>query len=256
MTLLRSMAIACSMYSKIPMPKVDWSEKNMRYALCFFPLVGALEGILLFAVFKLLSLAGAGGLLKASVLCVVPVLVTGGIHMDGFLDTMDALSSYQTRERKLEILKDSHTGAFAIIGCAVYIVLYLGGFSSMADEKSCLMVCAGFVISRSLSGLSLVCFQGARKNGLAYTFSSAAHKTVTRAALAATLTAGGLLAVMLDPLSGAAMLLAAAGVFGYYRYMSYKEFGGITGDLAGFFLQVCELFMLYAVVLTMGGGNI
>lgn len=176
--------------------------------------------------------------------------------MDGFLDTMDALSSYQTKERKLEILKDSHTGAFAIIGCAVYMLLYLGGISGMEDDKSCLMVCVGFVISRSLSGLSVVCFQGARKNGLAYTFSSAAHKLVTRTALVIILMLGSSLAVMMSPGTGAAMLLAAAGVFGYYRYMSYKEFGGITGDLAGFFLQVCELFMLYAVVLTMGGGNV
>ena len=56
----------------------------------------------------------------------LPVLVTGGIHMDGFLDTTDALSSWQPREKKLEILKDSHAGAFAIImGCS-YFVLALG----------------------------------------------------------------------------------------------------------------------------------
>ena len=52
----------------------------------------------------------------------IPVLVTGGIHLDGLLDTADALSSWQTRERRLEILKDSHAGAFAIIVCCGYFL--------------------------------------------------------------------------------------------------------------------------------------
>jgi adenosylcobinamide-GDP ribazoletransferase len=52
---------------------------------------------------------------------VAPIIITGGIHMDGFLDTQDALSSYQPRERRLEILKDSHAGAFAIQGLLQYI---------------------------------------------------------------------------------------------------------------------------------------
>ena len=252
MTIIKAMAIACAMYSKIPMPKVDWNEKNMRYALCFFPLVGFLEGAVFFAVFSFLGYLNAPELMKAAVLFAVPILITGGIHMDGFLDTMDALSSYQTKERKLEILKDSHTGAFAIIGCAVYTVLYLGGLSGLEDGRSCLLVCTGFVISRSFSGLSLVLFKGARKNGLAYTFSSSAHKKITRTVLAAVLIVFACLAVSLDGAAGTVMVTGAAAVFAYYRYMSYKEFGGITGDLAGFFLQVCELVMLYGVVIAEG----
>ena len=51
----------------------------------------------------------------AVILTVIPVFVTGGIHVDGLLDTSDALSSWQERTRRLEILKDSHAGAFAII---------------------------------------------------------------------------------------------------------------------------------------------
>lgn len=252
MTIIKAMAIACAMYSKIPMPKVEWNEKNMRYALCFFPLVGFLEGAAFFAAFCLMRFIHVPELMRAAVFCTLPILITGGIHMDGFLDTMDALSSYQTRERKLEILKDSHTGAFAIIGCAVYMVLYLGGVSGLEDSRSCLMVCTGFVISRSLSGLSLVLFKGARKNGLAYTFSSSAHKTVTRAVLAAILLISVCLAVSLDGAAGLVMVTGAAIVFIYYRLMSYKEFGGITGDLAGFFLQVCELVTLYGVVIAEG----
>jgi len=67
-----------------------------------------------------------GKTLYAVVLTLIPVVITGGIHLDGLLDTADALSSYQPRERRLEILKDSHAGAFAIIVCCMYFLAYFG----------------------------------------------------------------------------------------------------------------------------------
>ena len=116
MNLLQSMVIAFSMYSKIPMPRVDWNEKNMKYAMCFFPLVGGIEGILMLLAGRLLMESGFGKIFVAAVMTLLPILITGGIHMDGFMDTMDALSSYGDREKKLAILKDSHADAFARLG--------------------------------------------------------------------------------------------------------------------------------------------
>ena len=90
----------------------------MRYAMCFFPVIGAVIGGLL-SLWICLTGDSTGSLFRASVAVLIPLIVTGGIHLDGLLDTADALSSYKTMEEKLEILKDSHTGAFAIIvGCA------------------------------------------------------------------------------------------------------------------------------------------
>ena len=116
--------IAFSMYSKIPMPQSQWSRENMRYALGFFPMVGLVIGLLVWAVAELFESLGTaqGQLFRVSVLTVLPVLISGGIHLDGFLDVSDAMSSWQERDRRLEILKDSHAGAFAIICCAVYFV--------------------------------------------------------------------------------------------------------------------------------------
>ena len=121
--LWNSFKIAFSMYSKIPMPKSDWKKENMRYIMCFFPLIGLVIGALTLAW-------GIGGgalvsskLLYTIILVLIPVFVTGGIHLDGLLDTADALNSYQPRERKLEILKDSNSGAFAIITAMVYFLL-------------------------------------------------------------------------------------------------------------------------------------
>ncbi len=94
-------------------------KEAMRYAMCFFPVIGAVIGGLL-SLWICLTGDSTGSLFRASVAVLIPLIVTGGIHLDGLLDAADALSSYKTMEEKLEILKDSHTGAFAIVvGCAL-----------------------------------------------------------------------------------------------------------------------------------------
>lgn len=123
---MQSLIIAFAMYSKLPMPRVDWNEKNMRYAFCWFPFVGLVIGLVEWGTFYLLELCRAGGVLKGAVLTVLPLLITGGIHLDGFMDTTDARSSYGDREKKLAILKDSHVGAFAVIGCGMYLLMSAG----------------------------------------------------------------------------------------------------------------------------------
>ena len=97
--------------------------------------------------------------------------------MDGFLDVTDARSSYGSREKKLEILKDPHTGAFAIIGLGVYLLLYGAAFSELEFSDICLLSYV-FVAERALSGLSVVSFPKAKKDGLAAEFSGKA-KTKT-----------------------------------------------------------------------------
>ena len=81
------------------------------------------------------------------------------------LDTSDALHSYQPRERKLEILKDSHAGAFAIITAVVYFLFYLGVYSEMT-LKALPVVCIGFVLSRAMGGFSIAAFPMAKNTGL------------------------------------------------------------------------------------------
>ncbi len=246
--MIKPFLIALSMYSKIPVPKVEWTEEGMKYALCFFPVVGLFEGILFTAVWWLTGRLGFGAVFQAAVLTALPVFLTGGIHVDGFLDTMDALSSWQPRERKLEILKDSHTGAFAIIGGILYFLLYAGGISEIRQMRTAVLVSLGFILSRILSAGSLSVLKNAKRDGLAYTFMSAAHKSRTRAVLLLELTVTGGVMLFAGPVTAGIMAGLAAAVWLYYWKMSYRQFGGITGDLAGFFLQVCELTMLYGAV--------
>lgn len=246
MNLLGSFVVAFSMYSKIPMPHVEWTEERMRFALCFFPLVGAVIGGLLYVLAFVLKKAEAGSLCFAFAGTVLPLLVTGGIHMDGFLDVADAKSSYGSREKKLEILKDPHVGAFAVIWFGIYVFLYAGAFSEL-DMAAVSLFSVTFVLTRALNGLSLVTFPMAKKDGLAALFSGMAVKRTVRKTMVCYVAISGFWMIYLGKWTGGICLAGAGILYARYYKRVIREFGGTTGDLAGHFLQSCELLILVLI---------
>ena len=240
----QSFVIAMSMYSRIPMPRMEWSRGGMKYALCFFPLIGAVIGGLVTIFHIIAGRLGLGEVAAACIGTALPFLVTGGIHMDGFLDTVDARSSCQDRKRKLEILKDPHTGAFAIIGGGVYLLLYAAVFSLLKDRA--FPAAAGiYVMTRAFSGWSVVTFPKAKKDGLASTFASGAQVRAVQAVMGVwALAAAGFFWYTGGALTAALLVLTAVAVLFWYYRTAMREFGGMTGDLAGYFLQIAELVML------------
>lgn len=242
------------MYSRIPMPRMDWSEENMRYSLGFFPAVGIAVGVLELLWYRFSGWMGFTNLFYSVLACLIPLLVTGGIHMDGFCDTEDALSSCQPKEKKLLILKDPHTGAFALIRSGMYLLAYTGAMSLVDNPKKIQMIAVGYVISRVCSGLAAVTFPAAKKDGSLAAFSNASDKRIVRTMLAVTGIVCAVLEIRISPVAGVLVILAVLLFFRYYYRMSVKQFGGITGDLEGWFLQVCELIIL--LVVTVVAANI
>lgn len=244
--MLNSLVIAFAMYSKIPMPRVEWKEKNMSYSLCFFPLVGVVTGLLELFCFHVLEALSVGRVMTAAFMAVLPIFINGGIHMDGFLDTVDAKSSYKPAPERLKILKDPHTGAFAIIYGIVYLLIVFGLYTEITEKGLCLLA-VGFAYERVLSGLSVAVLKKAKKDGMAAASADAAKKNV-KWIMGAELAVCGAAFLLLQPAYGAACMLAGLLCFFYYRHMAYKLFGGVTGDLAGWFLQVCELMLMLVLV--------
>lgn len=246
MWIVHTVLAAFSMFSALPVPQTPWEEKRMGYVLCAFPLVGAAVGGVCWGWAELCRLLALPDLLRGAGLCLAPVLLTGGIHLDGYADTWDALSSHASPERKQEILKDPHLGAFAAIRLCVYFVAGLALWTALPAYRGW-PVLLSFCLSRSLSGLAVASFPLARDTGLAHTFAAAADRTNTRGVLLVlSLLLGA--ALCLFGLAGAAMALAALGVFLRYRRLALGQFGGLSGDLAGWFLQTAELWMLGALV--------
>lgn len=170
--------------------------------------------------------------------------------MDGFMDTMDALSSYRSKSEKLRILKDPNTGAFAVMGCVGYCILTFGLWFEV-EQKQMPFIALGFFLSRVLSALSVVSFPIAKDSGLVHLFSSEAKKRSNRYLILSLLLVSLVILLLLDVTLGAMILLVTLLCYLYYYRMAVKEFGGITGDIAGFFVQICELFIL--ITAAMGG---
>ena len=262
-TFFKSLAVAFSIYSKIPVPRFNWASDDMKYHLCFFPWVGAVIGAAEWGWYKLFfkvltgdgRLAVEGGInhiFFALIALIIPILITGGFHLDGFLDTMDALHSYGDRNKKLEILKDPHVGAFAIISFAVYLLL-AAAFLTLINEassKAVICLCFSFYISRCLSGLSVLIFPKAKPDGMLSTESSTKKPVFVITVLLLQLAASVGVLIYFSGISAIISISAISLCFLYYYTMSKKHFGGITGDLAGFFVCISELAGL-AVVLFM-----
>ena len=243
--MLDSLLMAFSLYSKIPVPQRQWNEKSMKYCICFLPLVGVVIGAAQFGAFVVLGRLAFGSVFRGALLAALPVLLTGGIHMDGYLDTCDAMHSYGSREKKLEILKDPHVGAFAVIGGIVYFALSMGIWAE-AGEGQILTMCLGFPFSRALSAFAALTFPKARKDGMLRGETDPAAGGSAAAMAGVSLLLGGLI-LWTGRGSGIAALLGALAVFGYYKRMAVRQFGGTTGDLSGWFTQCCELVTAGAV---------
>ena len=248
MIILQTIAVAFAMFSALPVPQFEWNEKNMRYAMCAFPLIGLVCG----GLWCLCGVLPLPDMARSAAFCLVPVAVTGGIHLDGYADTSDALSSYGDREKKLEILKDSHCGAFAVIRLCSYFVAYFGLCGSVQfTPRVGLCWTLALVLERALSGYAVAAFPMAKNTGLAHTFASSADKDAVRRVLAIL---AAVLCVCMVCLGGWALVLAALAVLWRYHKVSNAQFGGITGDLAGWFLQKAELWMLAALCACQWGG--
>lgn len=164
MRIIKGMLAAFMTFSRIPVVGVRIDKEDMKYSMCFLPVIGIIIGLIQWLADAAFIWLGAGELMRVALMTAVPVLVTGGIHMDGFCDTTDAVSSYQTKERKLEILKDSNAGAFAVIYGVLWFVLYAGALSEIHTLVG-IFACT-YVISRAMAAMSVVNFRAARQDGM------------------------------------------------------------------------------------------
>ena len=247
--MLRSLASAFLMYSRIPMPKVEWKEENRRYALCSFPLIGAVIGALFCLWYKVCGILQLNAVMKGAVAVFISIAVTGGIHLDGFCDVSDARASWGDKEKKLTIMKDSHIGAFAAIKLCVYLIMQTAVFSQICNAKTAVLCGLCFVLSRTLSGLAAVTFKAAKSDGTLQSFVKPSHKRITVTVLMILAVTVCIAMAVISPLCGVSGVIAAFLVFLYYRHMAYKEFGGTTGDIAGWFLQLEELIVPLTIVI-------
>ncbi|MCR4657956.1 MAG: adenosylcobinamide-GDP ribazoletransferase [Lachnospiraceae bacterium] len=250
MLLIKTIAAAFSMFTIVPMPQFDFDERNNKYMLALFPLVGAVQGLLLWGVYWLGIHFGLHYIIRSVLLFMTPIIYTGGIHLDGFMDTFDALSSRQEKEKRLKIMSDPHIGAFAVIALAVYCLVGFGLWCSIEDFDPELFILMS-MLSRSLAGYAMLTFPAAKDSGLASFFARAGSKSAS-GAISALITIFLGIAFFMKGVRGICILASALVMLLIYGRTAKSKFGGITGDLSGWFLSLSELLMLTVYVMTAG----
>lgn len=248
MSVIKSFFIAFSMYSVIPLPKTEWKEEDMKYVFCFFPLVGAVIGGLVFGWYYIARLFNIPEICVMLIAAAIPLIITGGIHVDGFMDTMDAFHSYRDREKKLEILKDPHIGAFSVIMLALYGLLFLGALSFVEDGRTSASFCLIFVLSRCASGFCALSFKSAHEGTLDY-FTKNSSKTLVKIIVIFEAVLAIALMTFFNPVFTLCVVVSVIVSVLYYYFKTKKEFGGVTGDTAGYLLLITERNALLAMVI-------
>lgn len=248
MSVLRSIVMAFSLFSRIPMPQVDWSEHNRRFMMAAFPAVGALIGACLWGWWQLSSLLGFGAILRAAGLTLIPLGITGGMHLDGLADVVDARSSYAEPAKRREILKDPHVGAFAVMGVCGYLITYLSLASEVNPRFLVSLICAP-ILSRCLSGYATITFKKASTDGMLAAEGSTSAAAAVRLVLLGVFGLTACIMVIRDGFVGAGAALAAVVELAWVKRTATREFGGMGGDLAGYYLQMAELLMLACIVI-------
>lgn len=238
------------MFSAIPMPYFDWNDKNTKYMITAFPLVGVVCGFFNIFIFYLASFFNLSNLLTSILLVVSPIVITGGIHLDGYCDTKDALSSHQPIEKKLLILSDPHIGAFGVLSLFCYLLLNFAIlFEIEKNITNLVLIATTFIISRCFSGIGVCSIQSAKNSGLAKTFSDSADKIKVRFTLILSLVFVFLfITLFIDIFYSIAIFFTAILTYLSWKNMILKEFNGLTGDLSGYFTQKVELYLLCCIL--------
>lgn len=249
-----SLLIALSMYSTLPVKCLNWTPRNLRHAMACFPLVGLVCGAALWVVWMVCGLLHTGSVLFGALAVLSSVLVTGGIHLDGFCDTADALYSRREQAEKLRILKDPHCGPFAVFSVILVLLLSFGAYTELYRTQGIQtagLLTGGFVLIRCLSGISVTTFPIVPASSLVKTFGENAARGERWILLGESLAVSAVLLLFWHWLALCLLLLTLL-IFGGCARMEQKQFGGVTGDLAGFFLVLGETGWLLGAAL-LGG---
>jgi len=213
---------------------IKWlnNRENAKYIFCLRVLYGVVVGAVMCAFYMLCGYFDFGQPCFALVGAVIPVVMSGGLYLSGFMDTLDVLTG--------------STGARASIAAMAFYLLYAGGLSAVRKDRQIALLGIGYIISRTLYGMSFVWFteagkeKGKRGKG---DLSPAIRKTL-RTILSVILALCFCTCIGIEPIMGMLEALLCMWVWTYYYYMSRKRFGGVTKESAGYFLTLCELALV------------
>ena len=233
-----------SMFCSLPFPSKEWDETCRPYMLIFLPMIGLEIGCLWVLIDWLTKYFAIPALIRGLVLCGWPYVVTGFLHLDGFMDVIDAVCSWRPLERRREILKDSHVGSFAVVWCVFLLLAGFSAFSSMPGHAEMGVLLFVPVVSRCCSALAVMKLKTMNTSQYANTTKYPKwHAWALVLVLIVSITISGVL-------WGIAFLALLGALAGYAIALrkSYRSLDGMNGDISGFCICISELCAVLVIV--------
>ena len=232
---LHAFSMCQSMFCAIPAPQL-WNEQAKDKMLLFLPIVGLEIGALWAVLAWLCSLLNLPVFVAGLILCAYPYIVTGFIHLDGYMDVTDAVKSWRDLERRREILKDSHVGSFAVIGIVLLMIAQFALFASATGDADFLILIFVPAVSRCCSSLAVTGLKPMSTSQYADQKKPKSHMVALTVMLCIFLGAGFLLC-------GKYGFALIGGLIGYGLALrrAYKSLEGMNGDISGYALTIGDL---------------
>ena len=234
-TYLHAFAMCQSMFCSIPAPQV-WDDKAKDKMLLFLPVVGLEIGAIWAVLTWVCIFLNLPALVTGLILCAYPFLITGFIHLDGYMDVTDAVKSWRDLERRREILKDSHVGSFAVIGIVLLMIAQFTFFASAPADADNLILIFVPAVSRCCSSLAVTGLKPMSTSQYADQKKPKSHMAVLTIMLCAFLAAGFFLCG-----EYAFSLVGCLVGYGLALRRAYKSLAGMNGDISGYCLTIGEL---------------
>ncbi|MGE4419297.1 MAG: adenosylcobinamide-GDP ribazoletransferase [Sulfurimonas sp.] len=230
--IFKGFALAVSMLTTIPFFKIhDFNKGINGYAVMFYPLIGFILGAVLWGVYLLLA-PYAPSLHVGIIIFVLWVLLTGALHLDGFSDTVDGL--YVKKERALEVMKDSHVGGMGMIMSVTFLIAKA---SSLAHFELFYLLPLILLLSRLNTVLAIYFYPYISQRGMG----TLAKEEFTKLQMFIALFYSFLIVLAYNKLL---LFVSALLVLFVIKSFFIKRYGGFSGDIYGFTIEVTELILL------------
>jgi adenosylcobinamide-GDP ribazoletransferase len=244
-------------YSRLPVPALPFEHDahappSFPRLLRMIPVAGLVLGLPPAAVLGLALGLDLGPWLAATLSVAAMVLTTGALHEDGLADTADSIGGI-TREKRLEIMRDSRIGSFGASALFLSLALRIGALAALAARIDGSALVAAILITASLSRtaglMPLVFLAPARTDGMSQAVGQPTRRTFWRAGGIAVILAVALGALAGLPFAGIILMLLLSGLAGLaLTHFAKRHLGGQTGDIAGAAQQVAEIAALIGLL--------
>lgn len=262
---MKGLLLLFTFMTRLPVPtKLEFDSKELGKSMKFFPIVGIVIGIILYAIYMVGYLYIESPLVLAIVVVLAEVILTGGLHLDGLADTFDSIFSYRSKQKMLDIMKDSRLGTNGALALIMYFMLKVGILAAIiGSNKSFYFYFNGMlnyagavilitpVLSRINPVLNCAVSPYAKASGSAKDFVENTTKNGVLIATIIGLVFAGIVGILsgkiIDPLHLVNIIAITMALGLYFSKLIDKKIGGLTGDTLGALLELSSVIILFGL---------